>query len=384
MVLIYDVTLRDGEQAHGFGLNVRGKCSLAMLLDESGVDVIEAGFPASSDVDFESCRLIAAMTRQATVSCFARSTVSDVRRAANAVAGATNTRIHLFIPASDAHISRKLRSSRAEMLDRDVESVTYASGFFSEVQFGFEDATRADRGFLREAVHSVVNAGAQTVTIADTVGVATPADFATLISSVIETISNRNVIVSAHCHDDLGLATANSLAAVAAGARQVECTINGIGERAGNAALEEVVMALKTRPDAYPGDTGFDTRKLQELSTAICELTGTAVPPNKAIVGKNAFRHGAGVHQQGVMIDPKLYQVLRPDDVGAENIELRFNRHSGRKMLQQLFKEQGLSVSDVELHGVLNRLKSEVGKGHLSAKELKDRVLGFGLLTRDR
>jgi 2-isopropylmalate synthase len=332
-VLIFDTTLRDGEQACGCSMTVAEKLRLAQLLAGLGVDVLEAGFPIASEGDFEAVSRIARELRGPSVGALARARIQDIERAARALEGAASPRIHTFIATSPVHRVHKLRLEKDQVLESAVEAVRRARRFVDDVEFSAEDATRTEPDFLCEVAEAVVAAGAGTVNIPDTVGYATPEDFAALVGRVVSKVGRR-AVVSVHCHDDLGLATANSLAGVRAGARQVECTINGIGERAGNAALEEVVMALRTRRDAYEADTGILSRGLYPASQALAGCISFGPQPNKAIVGRNAFAHEAGIHQDGFLKERTTYEIMDPKDVGVPESRLVLGKHSGRHALK--------------------------------------------------
>src|SRR6188472_593292 len=316
-VRIFDTTLRDGEQAPGFSLRVSEKLRLARQLDALGVDIIEAGFPIASPADAEAVYRIAQEIRRPIIACLARCHRADLEKAAEAIKPAEKGRIHTFIATSDLHLQAKLRMSREQCLEAAIEAVRYARHHTFDVQFSAEDATRSDLDFLCRVVEAVVKAGANTVNLPDTVGYSTPDEIGGFFRAVIGRVPNADkAIFSAHCHDDLGLAVANTMAAIAAGVRQVECTINGIGERAGNASLEEIVMITQVRPDLVPVESSIDSRELFATSQMLTELTGERVQANKAIVGRNAFAHEAGIHQDGMIKDRRTYEIMRPQDVG--------------------------------------------------------------------
>jgi len=330
-LVIFDTTLRDGEQAPGCSMTDREKIRVARALAELGVDVIEAGFPAASDGDFESVRLIAREIRGPIICGLARCGGNDIERAWQALREAEHPRLHVFIATSPIHREFKLGMSREEVIRRAVEGVRVARALCQDVEFSAEDAARTEPEFLAEVVTAVIEAGAGTVNIPDTVGYAVPAEFAERINYLRENVPNiERAVISVHCHDDLGMAVANSLAAVQAGARQVECTINGIGERAGNCSLEEVVMAVRTRGDRIGVHTGVDTRRLAPTSRLVAAVTGVAVPRNKAVVGENAFAHEAGIHQHGMLRHQETYEIMRPEDVGLGGSRLVLGKHSGR------------------------------------------------------
>jgi 2-isopropylmalate synthase len=333
-ITIFDTTLRDGEQSPGCSMNVSEKLRLAHQLDRLGVDVIEAGFPVASDGDFEAVQAIAAVVRRPVIAGLARACATDIERAWQALRHAEHPRIHVFLATSDIHLQYKLRISRSQCIEQAVAAVQLAKSLCTDVEFSPEDATRTEPEFLYQVVEAAIYAGATTINIPDTVGYTMPAEFGDLISSIRERVpSIGRATISAHCHDDLGLAVANSLAAVAAGARQVECTINGIGERAGNAALEEIAMALQVRPDLYPYATAISCEEIYPTSRALSEITGVSVQPNKAIVGRNAFAHEAGIHQDGVLKNPLTYEIMTPQSVGVPDSTMVLGKHSGRHAL---------------------------------------------------
>ena len=358
-VLIFDTTLRDGEQSPGATMTLDEKLRVARHLDEMGVDIIEAGFPIASEGDFEAVKAIAGVVETAVVCGLARAGRADIERAAEAVKGARKPRIHTFIATSDLHMAHKLNLSREQVLERIHDSVTHARGFVDDVQWSPEDATRTDREFLCKAVEVAVKAGAGTINIPDTVGYTAPRESAEIIRMLRERVPGiENVVISTHCHNDLGMAVANALAAVEAGARQVECTINGLGERAGNAALEEIVMAMRVRHDIMPYDTGVDTRKIMSASRMVSQITGFPVQFNKAIVGKNAFAHESGIHQDGMLKHAGTYEIMRPDDVGLTASNLVMGKHSGRAAFRAKLKDLGFEVGDNQLVDLFVRFKA--------------------------
>jgi 2-isopropylmalate synthase len=333
-ITIFDTTLRDGEQSPGCSMNVPEKLRMAHHLDRLGVDVIEAGFPIASEGDFAAVKAIAAAVRRPIIAGLARACFEDIERAWQALQGAARPRIHVFLATSDIHLKYKLRISHQQCLEQAIEAVCLAKSLCDDVEFSPEDATRTDPDFLCQVVEAVVTAGANTVNIPDTVGYTTPVEFGELICTIREKVRGiKNVTISAHCHDDLGLAVANSLAAIAAGARQVECTINGIGERAGNASLEEIVMAMRVRPDRLAYETEIVSEELFPASQMLSEITGVAVQPNKAIIGRNAFAHEAGIHQDGMLKNPLTYEIMTPQSVGVPDSKLVLGKHSGRHAL---------------------------------------------------
>jgi 2-isopropylmalate synthase len=350
---IFDTTLRDGEQAPGFSLRVHEKLRLAKQLAALGVDIIEAGFPIASDADAEAVRTIATEVRGPVVAALARCHRADIERAGWALAAAPWRRIHTFIATSDLHLERKLRISRETCLEAAVAAVRQARRYTDDVQFSAEDATRSDLDFLCRVVEAVIAAGCTTVNLPDTVGYSTPDDIARFFSDIVSRVPRRDgVVFSAHCHDDLGLAVANTLAAVNAGARQVECTVNGIGERAGNASLEEIVMVTRVRPDRMPYETGVNPREIFPSSQLLTELTGERVQANKAIVGRNAFAHEAGIHQDGMLKDRRTYEIMRPEEVGVPQATLVLGKHSGRHAVQRRAEQVGISLERRELDQV--------------------------------
>ena len=349
-VTIFDTTLRDGEQAPGFSMRMDEKLKLAHKLAALGVDVIEAGFPIASESDAEAVRMIATHVRGPVIAALARCSAADVERAGWALAPAPRRRIHIFIATSDLHLERKLRITRQECIDSAIAAVRLARQYTDDVQFSAEDATRSDPEFLLRVVEAVIQAGAKTINLPDTVGYSTPDEIRDFFSNLIQRVpSSDQVTWSTHCHDDLGLAVANSLSALEGGARQVECTINGIGERAGNAALEEVVMATRVRSDRLPYETAIDTRALYPASQLLTTLTGEGVQANKAIVGRNAFAHEAGIHQDGMLKDRRTYEIMHPQDVGVPKATLVLGKHSGRHAVQRRAEQIGVTLDRLEL-----------------------------------
>ena len=355
-VSIFDTTLRDGEQSPGCSMNMQEKLRMALHLQKLGVDVIEAGFPISSDGDFEAVRLIAENLHGTKIAALARCKKEDITRAWEALKPARASRLHLFLATSDIHLGLKLKITREDALRQARESVAFAKTLFSDVEFSPEDATRSDVGFLCEVLQAVVDAGATVLNIPDTVGYTTPGEFGALITTIRERVRGvENVVISAHCHNDLGLAVANSLAAVEAGARQVECTVNGIGERAGNTAVEEIIMAMRVPADRLPYTTNIASEHLYAASQLLSEITGVKVQPNKAIVGSNAFAHEAGIHQHGMLSNPLCYEIMTPESVGAPSNRLVLGKHSGRHALASRYKELGYSFSGAELDSLYKR-----------------------------
>ena len=349
-ISIFDTTLRDGEQSPGCSMDLREKVRMAEKLQELGVDIIEAGFPIASEGDFEAVRAVASYCRDVKVAALCRTAEQDVTRAAEALSRAAHPRIHTFCATSDIHLQHKLKKTRAEVIEMTRAAVARAYSYAEEVEFSAEDATRSDIDFLCEVLDVAVDAGASVLNVPDTVGYTTPPEMARLVQEVRErVVRDRDVTISIHCHNDLGLAVANSLAAVEAGARQVECTINGIGERAGNASLEEIVMALHVRSDRLPFTTGVDTTQLYPASQLLSHIVGFDVQPNKAIVGRNAFAHEAGIHQHGVINNPLCYEIMTPESVGVPANSLVLGKHSGRHALSLRYIELGYEITSSEL-----------------------------------
>jgi 2-isopropylmalate synthase len=357
-VLIFDTTLRDGEQAPGNSLLPEEKLRVARQLDALGVDIIEAGFPAASESDYRSIREIATEVRSPVIAALARCTERDIELAGEALSEAARGRIHVFVSTSDLHIREKLRTTPAAVLEMTRGAVRLARQYTDDVEFSAEDASRTDADFLCQVVEVAIEEGAGTINLPDTVGYATPAEYGAMFRDIRERVPGSDgIVLSAHCHDDLGLATANTLAAIAAGAAQVECTINGIGERAGNAALEELVMALHTRRPFFRLYTNIETRELARTSRLVSKCTGIGVPPNKAIVGANAFAHEAGIHQDGVLKNRLTYEIMSAETVGWDGIGLVLGKHSGRHALRVKTEALGYELTDDELSLVFARFK---------------------------
>jgi|KBSSwiStaDraftv2_1062776.scaffolds.fasta_scaffold42073_1 2-isopropylmalate synthase len=349
-VAIFDTTLRDGEQSPGCSMNLEEKVRMARQLDALGVDVIEAGFPIASDDDFAAVREVARICRRPIIAALCRTTTEDIERAWEALADASRPRIHTFVATSDIHLQYKLQKTREEVLEMSCQAVRLAKGFTSDVEFSAEDATRTDLDYLCRIITAVIDEGATVVNIPDTVGYTIPSEYATIITALKERVPNIDrAVISVHCHNDLGLGVANTLTAVACGARQVECTINGIGERAGNASLEEIVMALRVRKDLMPFDTSIVTEELYRSSQLLSNITGVHVQPNKAIVGKNAFAHEAGIHQHGMIKNRITYEIMTPESVGLKTNSLVLGKHSGRHALNKKYEEMGYQLSRGEL-----------------------------------
>ena len=354
-ITIFDTTLRDGEQSPGCSMNPTEKLRMARQLDRLGVDVIEAGFPISSDGDFESVKAIAREIRRPKIAGLARANARDIERAWHALEYAAHPRIHVFLATSDIHLKYKLRMTREQCIETAFEQVRFARSLCPEIEFSPEDATRTDLEFLCAVCEAVVEAGATTLNLPDTVGYTVPTDITRMFTAVRERIGRNDVVLSCHCHNDLGLAVANSLAAVEAGARQIECTINGIGERAGNASLEEVAMAMRVRSDAYPYETGIHSEQLYPTSALLIETTSADVQANKAIVGRNAFAHEAGIHQDGVLKNPLTYEIMTPASVGVPDSKLVLGKHSGRSALNHRCEELGYRFSRRDLDNIYRR-----------------------------
>ncbi|HEY1066967.1 MAG TPA: 2-isopropylmalate synthase [Pirellulales bacterium] len=362
-ITIFDTTLRDGEQSPGASLNTSEKLEVAAALVELGVDVIEAGFPIASPGDFEAVREIARQTKGATICGLARCRDLDIERAWEAVSAAEKSRIHIFLATSPIHRQHKLRMTQDQVVERAVECVKLARSLCPDVEWSAEDASRTEMDFLCRVVEAVIEAGATTVNIPDTVGYATPEQYAAIIRTLKQNVKNIDqTVLSVHCHDDLGLAVANSLAAVGAGAGQIECTINGLGERAGNAALEEIVMALRTRPDYFNARTRIDTKRLVPTSRLVSSLTGLHVPRNKAIVGRNAFAHESGIHQDGMLKERTTYEIMRPEDVGFQRTDLVLGKHSGRAALADRARTLGFHLGPEQLEKVFESFKALADK----------------------
>jgi len=362
-IRIFDTTLRDGEQAPGFSMSIKDKLDIAKHLEALKVDVIEAGFAVVSEGDFQSVEKISKQIRNCTVASLCRALQSDIDRAYEALRFAQSPLINIVIATSDLHMREKLQKSPDEVLELIRESVSYAKKLCSNVQFTAEDATRSDSGFLYKAVSEAVSAGAASVCLPDTVGCSTPEEIIRFFADVTENVKGiEKVVLAAHCHNDLGLAVANSLSAVLGGAGQIECTINGIGERAGNAALEEIIMAMRVKNDCYPFETGIDTQKLYRTSKAVTIATGMNVAANKAIVGKNAFSHESGIHQHGVLKNPLTYEILDPKEVGYSSSDLVLGKHSGKHALLDFINSMGYSLNLGDLDIVFEKFKQVADK----------------------
>ncbi|MDA8052892.1 MAG: 2-isopropylmalate synthase [Deltaproteobacteria bacterium] len=358
-IKIFDTTLRDGEQSPGASMNTSEKLNLARQLARLGVDVIEAGFPIASEGDFEAVKAIAQEIKGVEIAGLARANEKDIYRAYSAVKYSEKPVIHTFIATSDIHLKHKLKMTREDLYEKAVSMVKYAKSFIESIEFSAEDATRTDMNFLCEVIEGVIAAGATTVNIPDTVGFATPFEFYDFIKNIRERVKGiKNIILSVHCHNDLGLGVANSLAAIQAGVGQVECTINGIGERAGNAALEEIVMALDVRKDIYNAATNINTAEIYRSSQLLTHITGISVQPNKAIVGKNAFAHEAGIHQDGVLKEKTTYEIMTPERVGRQPDDLVLGKHSGKHAFKGKLESLGYLLNDKEIEDAFVKFKA--------------------------
>lgn len=359
-IVVFDTTLRDGEQAPGMSMTIEEKVIIAKQLEKLGVDVIEAGFAASSESDFEAIRRIANEVKTSGVASLARALKSDIDRAYEAVKGNVRPRIHTFIATSEIHMKYKLKMSKEEVIRRAVDAVVYAKSFCDDIEFSAEDATRSDWEFLVEIFEKVIEAGATVINVPDTVGYTTPDEMADLVRYLNTNIKNMDkAIISVHCHNDLGLAVANSLAAIRAGATQVECTVNGIGERAGNAAVEEIVMGLRTRKDVHKVDVDINSKEIFKTSSMITEITGVEVQPNKAIVGRNAFLHESGIHQHGMLNNSETYEIMSPSSIGLDQDSIVLGKHSGQHAIVHNLNKLGIKCSTLELNYVIKQVKEK-------------------------
>lgn len=356
-IKIFDTTLRDGEQAPGASLNTEEKIRIARSLDELGVDIIEAGFAAASLDDKNAIMEIGKVVKKAQVCSLARAIENDIKEAGEAIKKAKNPRLHTFISTSEIHMQYQIKKTPKEVLEITKKAVSLAKNYCDDVEFSAMDSTRSEMKFLLEVFEMAVKNGAKTLNIADTVGYMTPWVFADFVKKVVDHFKNSDITISVHCHDDLGMATANSLSAVHAGAGQIECAMNGLGERAGNTSLEEVVMAIKTRRDIFQADTNIKAQNLVNISKMVSALTGFPVPPNKAIVGKNAFAHESGIHQDGVLKHRETYEIMSAEDVGWQKNALVLGKHSGRAALKDHYKNLGLELSEEELMTIFKRFK---------------------------
>jgi len=363
VVKIFDTTLRDGEQAPGCGMTTEEKLRVAHQLERLGVDIIEAGFPISSIGDFESVKLVAEKIRNCEIAGLCRANIKDIDRGWEAVKVAETPRIHTFIATSDIHLKQKLKKSREEVLEIIKMAVKHAKRYTDNVEFSCEDATRTDLDYLCKAVGTAVKSGATTINIPDTVGFTFPEEFTHIIRTLYEKVDGLyNITLSVHCHNDLGHAVANSIAAIREGVRQVECTINGLGERAGNASLEEVVMGLKVRNDINPYISNINTEQIYPTSRIVSQVTGVNVPPNKAIVGANAFAHEAGIHQDGVLKHRLTYEIMTPEEVGIPSNKIILGKHSGRHAFRKRLEEYGYYLDDTSFQTAFNKFKDLADK----------------------
>jgi 2-isopropylmalate synthase len=362
-VIIFDTTLRDGEQAPSATMNLEEKLLIAKTLEQMGVDVIEAGFPAASEGDFNAVNQIAKAAKTSRICGLSRARKNDIQKVAEAIKPAPLGRIHTFIATSDVHMRHKLRMDQKQVLEAIHDSVTLASSLCDDVEWSAEDSTRSDHDFLFKAIETAIKAGAKTVNIPDTVGYTTPMEYFDLVTKIKNNVANIDkAIISTHCHDDLGLAVSNSLAALQAGARQIECTINGIGERAGNAALEEIVMAIKTRADFYKIDTNINPKYITRISKLVSNITGFPIQYNKAIVGANAFAHESGIHQDGMLKNRTTYEIMTPQSIGLDKSSLVLGKHSGRAAFKDKLSEIGYDLKDGILEDVFTRFKNLADK----------------------
>lgn len=376
-IKIFDTTLRDGEQSPGCSMNLSEKIEMAKQLEALGVDVIEAGFAIASPMDFKSVQAISAAVKDCTVASLARCTKGDIDAAWGAVKEARHPRIHVFIATSDIHMEYKLQMTREQVLQRITEMVSYAKSFCQDIEFSAEDASRSEPAFLAQCYSNAVAAGATTLNVPDTVGYSTPQEMGELIRYLKEhVVGVENTDISVHCHDDLGMAVANTLACVQAGATQVECTVNGIGERAGNASLEEVVMAIHTRKDFYQAETGINTRQIYRSSKLLSNITGVPIPPSKAIVGANAFAHESGIHQHGVIANAQTYEIMNSADVGIPRNTMVLGKHSGKHALREKLISMGYDLDEKEMDQVFSRFKDLADKKkNLTAADIEALVL---------
>ena len=357
-IKIFDTTLRDGEQSPGCSMNLSEKIEMAKQLDKLGVDIIEAGFAIASPMDHKSVQAIASAVTNCTVASLARCTKGDIDAAWDAVKEANHPRIHVFLATSNIHMEYKLKMTREEVLQRITDMVGYARSKCADIEFSAEDASRSEWDFLAQCYSNAVAAGATTLNVPDTVGYSTPQEMADLITYLRANVTGiENVDISVHCHDDLGMAVANSLACIKAGATQVECTVNGIGERAGNASLEEMVMALHTRRDFYDAETNINTRQIYRSSKLLSNITGVPIPPSKAVVGANAFAHESGIHQHGVIANAQTYEIMNSTDVGIPQNTMVLGKHSGKHALREKLASMGYEISDQEMEKVFARFK---------------------------
>ncbi|MFC2091421.1 2-isopropylmalate synthase [Elusimicrobiota bacterium] len=360
-LLVFDTTLRDGEQSPGASMNIEEKLQVARQLEKMGIDIVEAGFPVASHGDFEAVNQIAKELKKTTVCGLARAKREDIKRCWEAVKDAKKPRIHTFLATSPIHRKYKLKMSKKDVIKNAVSSVKYAKSLCDDVEFSAEDATRTELQFLKSVVQEVADAGARTINIPDTVGYTMPLEFARIITEVKQVLPD-DIIISVHCHNDLGMASANSLVALLNGARQIECTVNGIGERAGNASMEEIIMSIMTRSDIYNVDTGIDTTYIYKISSLVSRLTGFDIQKNKAIVGENAFRHEAGIHQHGVLQDKTTYEIMTPESIGRTVDSLVLGKHSGRHAIVERLKNMGVNCRKIDMKELFEKFKTLADK----------------------
>lgn len=380
-IIIFDTTLRDGEQSPGASMNQAEKLRIATQLENLGVNVIEAGFPAASVGDFEAVKAIAETLKECQVAALCRADENDIKRGWEAIKNAVNPRIHTFIATSELHMKYKLQMEPDQVLEQAVKSVKLAASFTDNVEFSAEDGSRSDKDFLCKVFGAVIEAGATTVNLPDTVGYAIPEEYAELVEYVMSNTPNMDkAVLSVHCHNDLGLATSNTLAAVKAGARQVEVTINGIGERAGNTSMEEVVMSFHTRPNFFPYTTTINTTRIYPISRLVSMITGILVQPNRAIVGANAFAHEAGIHQDGVLKNPMTYEIMKPETIGLSKNSLVLGKHSGRHALNAHIQQMGYNLSKDELDKVFEKFKRLADKKKSILDEDIEALINEGVL----
>jgi len=380
-IIIFDTTLRDGEQSPGASMNKAEKLRIATQLETLGVNIIEAGFPAASEGDFQAVKAIAETLKVSQVAALCRANETDIIRGWEAIKDAAHPRIHTFIATSELHMTYKLAMEPSQVLEQAVKSVRLAASYTDNVEFSAEDGSRSDPAFLCKVFEGVIDAGATTVNLPDTVGYAIPEEFADLVRYVMENTPNMHkAVLSVHCHNDLGLATSNTLAAIKAGARQVEVTINGIGERAGNTSLEEVVMSLATRPNFFPQTTSIDTKRIYPTSRLVSMITGILIQPNRAIVGANAFAHEAGIHQDGVLKNPMTYEIMKPETIGLNKNSLVLGKHSGRHALNSHILDMGYDLSKEELDTVFQKFKNLADKKKSIQDEDIEALINEGVL----
>ena len=384
-IIIFDTTLRDGEQSPGASMNKAEKLRIATQLEKLGVDVIEAGFPAASEDDFLAVKTIAETLKNTQVAALCRTAEGDINRGWEAIKNAANPRIHTFLATSDLHMEYKLKMSREQVIEQTIKSVRQAAAFTDNVEFSAEDGSRSDPDFLCKVFEAAIDSGATTINLPDTVGYAIPAEFSELVTYVMKNTPNMDkAVLSVHCHNDLGLATSNTLSAVTAGARQVEVTINGIGERAGNTSLEEIVMTLATRPNFFPQTCSIDTTKLYPASRLVSMITGIMVQPNRAIVGANAFAHEAGIHQDGILKNPMTYEIMKPETIGLSKNNLVLGKHSGKHALKNHVEEMGYSLNDEELKVVFEKFKRLADKKKTIMDEDIEAIVNEGVLRNSQ